>query len=296
MLFIEVILPVFVIVAAGYLLQRRLQFDLRPLADSSLFLFTPALVLASLLRHQLAAGQIGKFLLFMLAYTAVMAGIAVLLARACGLAGSVTRALVLTTALMNVGNFGLPLVMFAYGAEALEISVLIFVLFSIALGTFAIIVAQDQTSLGAATRNMLRIPIFHATMLALVCKASGWQPPEFIIRPVELLGQAAVPLMLTLLGMQLAQVRIGSGWGFCGLATLLRLVAGPLVGVVLAGLFDITGLARKVLILQTSTPSAILTLLYAVRYNTRPDLVSGTILMTTLLSAGSLTLILYLLG
>jgi hypothetical protein len=296
MLFIEVILPVFVIVAAGYLLQRRLQFDLRPLADSSLFLFTPALVLASLLRHQLAAGQIGKFLLFMLAYTAVMAGIAVLLARACGLAGSVTRALVLTTALMNVGNFGLPLVMFAYGAEALEISVLIFVLFSIALGTFAIIVAQDQTSLGAATRNMLRIPIFHATMLALVCKASGWQPPEFIIRPVELLGQAAVPLMLTLLGMQLAQVRIGSGWGFCGLATLLRLVAGPLVGVVLAGLFDITGLARKVLILQTSTPSAILTLLYAVRYDTRPDLVSGTILMTTLLSAGSLTLILYLLG
>ena len=135
MLFIQVILPVFVIVGAGYLLQRRLRLDLRPLTDSSLFLFTPALVLASLLRHELATAQFGRFLLFMLAYTAVMAGLAVLLARGCGCAGDTTRALVLSTALMNVGNFGLPLVMFAYGPAALSISVLTFVLFSIALGT-----------------------------------------------------------------------------------------------------------------------------------------------------------------
>jgi len=296
MLFIQVILPVFVIVGAGYLLQRRLRLDLRPLTDSSLFLFTPALVLASLLRHELATAQFGRFLLFMLAYTAVMAGLAVLLARGCGCAGDTTRALVLSTALMNVGNFGLPLVMFAYGPAALSISVLTFVLFSIALGTFAIIVAQDQTGLAEATRNMLRIPIFHATVLALACKAVGWQPPEFMLRPVELLGQAAVPLMLTLLGMQLARVRIGKGWGFCSLATGLRLVAGPLVGMLLAAWLDISGLPRKVLILQTSTPSAVLTLLYAVRYNTRPDLVSGTILLSTLLSAISLTVLLYLLG
>lgn len=296
MLFIQVILPVFAIVAAGYLLQRRLQLDLRPLTDSSLFLFTPALVLASLLRHQLAVDQIGKFLLFMVAYTAIMAAFALLLARGYGLAGNDTRAMVLGAALMNVGNFGLPLVMFAYGPEALPISVLTFVLFSIALGTFAIVVAQDQTSLVTATRNMLRIPIFHATMLALACKIVGWQPPEFLLRPVELLGQAAVPLMLTLLGMQLAQVKLGSGWGFCALTSALRLFGGPLVAVALVGLLGITGLDRKVLILQTSTPAAVLTLLYAVRYNTRPDLVSGTILISTLFSAGSLTLLLYLLG
>jgi hypothetical protein len=76
----------------------------------------------------------------------------------------------------------------------------------------------------------------------------------------------------------------------------LRLVGGPLVGLVLAALLDITGLPRNVLILQTSTPSAVLTLLYAVRYNTRPDLVSGTILLSTMLSAVSLTVLLYLLG
>jgi predicted permease len=197
---------------------------------------------------------------------------------------------------MNVGNFGLPLVMFAYGTAALDISVLTFVLFNFSLGTFAIIVAQGGTSIKAAFSNMLRIPIFHAAIAALICKAISWQPPEFILRPLDLLGQAAVPLMLVLLGMQLAKVKTVSNLGFCCLATILRLGVAPVIATGIALLLGIDGLPRKILILQTSTPSAVLTLLYSVRYDTRPDLVSGTILISTLLSAGSLTFLLYWLG
>ena len=296
MLFVNVILPVFAIVAVGYLLQRRAQFELRPLADSSLYLFTPALVFSSLLRHELVVAQLGKFLLFMLLYTAVMTVVAVGISRGCRLDGQDSRAMVLTTAMMNIGNFGLPLVLFAYGPEALSLSVLAFVIFNFALSSYAIVVAQGEAGVLEATGNMLKIPLIHATLLAFLVKALGWTLPEFVMRPVELLGQAAVPVMLSLLGMQLARVNAISGWGFCLVATGLRLLLAPLVGVALVVLLGIDGLARKVLILQTSTPSAVLTLLYAVRYNTRPDLVSGTILLSTLLSAVSLTVILYLLG
>jgi hypothetical protein len=296
MLFVQVILPVFLIVAAGWLLQRRTRLDLRPLTESSLFLFTPALVFASLLRHQLDTALAGSFSLFMVAYTALMALLAWGLAKLRRFDGGSSRALVMTTALMNVGNFGLPLVLFAYGTDALQLSVLAFVLFNFALGSFAIIVAQQGATLLEATRGMLRIPIIHAALLAVLCKGVGWQPPEFLLRPVELLGQAAVPLMLTLLGMQLAQVRIASAWGFCTLSALLRLTAGPLVAVTLTALLGIDGLARKVLILQTSTPSAVLTLLYAVRFQTRPELVAGSILLSTLVSALTLTGLLYWLG
>lgn len=296
MLFVNVILPVFVIVLAGHLLQRRAQFDLRPLADASLFLFTPALVFASLLRHELVVAQLGSFLVFMTLYTVILSVLALALGRCCRIRGKDARALVLTTAMMNVGNFGLPLVMFAYGAEALNISVLTFVLFNFSLSSYAIVIAQGEAGLTEAIWNMLRIPLVHATVLAFLCKAIAWTPPEFIMRPIELLGQAAVPVMLSLLGMQLARVRGVGGWGFCGLATGLRLIAGPLVGAGLAVLLGIDGLERKVLILQTSTPSAVLTLLYSVRYDTRPDLVSGTILVSTLFSGATLTVLLYLLG
>ncbi len=296
MLFVNVILPVFAIVAAGYLLQRRAQFDLRPLADSSLYLFTPALVFSSLLRHSLAVAQLGQFLLFMLLYTAVMTGLALAVARWRQYAGKDGRALILTTAMMNIGNFGLPLVLFAYGPEALSLSVLAFVLFNFSLSSFAIVVAQGEAGVAEATGNMLRIPLVHATLLAFLCKGAGWSVPEFVLRPVELLGQAAVPVMLSLLGMQLGRVTTLGAWGFCALATGLRLLVGPLLAVALAALLGIDGLARKVLILQTSTPAAVLTLLYAVRYQTRPDLVAGSILLSTLLSAVTLTALLYLLG
>ncbi|MCK7489009.1 MAG: hypothetical protein MZU79_01235 [Anaerotruncus sp.] len=80
----------------------------------------------------------------MLLYTAVMTVIAVAINRWCKLEAKVGRALILTTAMMNIGNFGLPLVMFAYGPEALSLSVLTFVLFNFALSSYAIVVAQEE--------------------------------------------------------------------------------------------------------------------------------------------------------
>lgn len=297
MLFIHVILPVFMVVLAGYLLQRHAQLDLRPLTDCSLYLFTPALAFSALLRRELAPDLVGQFALFMICYIVIMTLAAVVTAKSLRFDGNTTRALILTTAMMNIGNFGLPLILFAYGEAALDLSILAFVLFNLPLGTIAIVIAQGNgTGWLTALRNALRIPIFHAVLLALLCKAIGWQPADFILKPLELIGQAAVPVMLVLLGMQLAKAGIGQGWRFCSLAAVMRLVLGPVVGLLLTAALGIEGLPRKVIVLQTSTPSAVLTLLYAIRYDTRPELVSGTILVSTLMSAASLTFLLYWLG
>jgi len=165
------------------------------------------------------------------------------------------------------------------------------------LGTLAIIIAQGQgVKWHQALRNTLKIPIFYGIALALLCKMVSWQPPGFILRATELLGQAAIPVMLILLGMQLSRSKITQGWGFFGLATSIRLLAGPLIAISLTTFLDFDGLSRKVIILQTSTPSAVLPLLYCLKFGTRPDLVSGTILTSTLCSALTLTVLLYWLG
>ena len=69
-----------------------------------------------------------------------------------------------------------------------------------------------------------------------------------------------------------------------------------LLAVANVGFLGLDGLTRKIVILQTSTPSAVLPLLYTIRFGTRPDLVSGTILFSTLCSAFTLTALLYCLG
>jgi predicted permease len=297
MLFFEVVLPVFLMASAGFFLERKSQVDMQTLTNSSLYLFTPALVFFSLTSRTIAPEMLSELTGFMLLYTTVMILLAYAVARAGKFDGNTGRALILSAAMVNVGNFGLPLVYFAYGEAALDTSILTFVLFNIPLGTLAIIIAQGSgVKWSEALSNMLRIPIFYATVAAFFCNWASIQIPQPLLRPLELLGNAAIPIMLILLGMQLSRSAVHSNWGFFSLATFLRLIIGPVIGFTLASLLGLEGLTRKVVILQTSTPSAILPLLYALRFNTRPDLVSGSVFTSTLACSVTLTIVLYLLG
>jgi predicted permease len=297
MLFLQVILPVFLIASAGFVFERRSGTDLHSLANSALYLFAPSLVFSSLLKHNVEGDVLGRLMLFMVLYTGLFCLLAYGIARWRKFDSNTTRAFTLVTSMMNIGNFGLPLVFFAYGEQAINISVLIFVLFNLPLGTLAILIAQGQgVKWQEALKNTLKIPIFYGMALAILCKVLDWQPPEYIIRSTDLLGQATIPIMLVLLGMQLSRTKVTQNWGFFSLATVIRLLVGPVLAVVLTTLLGLDGLTRKIVILQTSTPSAVLPLLYTLRFNTRPDLVSGTILLSTLCSAITLTVLLYWLG
>ena len=296
MLFVQVILPVFLIIFAGFALEKTLHPDFATLTNCSLYLFAPALVFSALMRQQVPLDLAGRLGLFMLLYTSGMLLLAVAVGRLLALQEEVRRALNLTTVMMNVGNYGLPLAYFAFGSAGLNISVLTFVLFNIPLGTLAILLAQGgRPPLREAVANMLKIPIFHGVVAAFLLKILALQPPPFLLRPVELLGQAAVPMMLVLLGMQLARTRSLQAPGFLALSSCLRLLVAPGLAWGLTALIGIEGLARGVVILQTSTPSAVLPLLYALRFDSRPDLVAGAIFVSTLCSALTLTLVLYLL-
>lgn len=296
MLFVNIILPVFIIILTGYVLQKKTRMDLMPLSNLSLYVLTPALIFSSMVKKDIdfsAAGQIG---LFMLAYTAALLAVGWLLARRVRLDEDSTRALYLTTSVMNVGNFGLPLAYFAFGDAGLPASLMTFVLFNIPLGTLAIVLAQGRgASVIDALHNSLKIPIFHGCLLAFAIRGAGISVPVFLLRPAELLGQAAVPLMLLILGMQLARTQIPTLSLFFPLSAVLRLILAPLIAWGLTRALGIQGVTQGVVILQTSTPSAILPLLYSLRFNTRPDLVAGAIFINTLLCGFSLTLILYLL-
>jgi predicted permease len=294
MLFAEVILPVFLITAAGFVFARRSGADLQSLANSVLYLFAPSLVFSALIKSHVESALLGRLALFMVLYTLILCLLSFVTSRWCQFDSDTSRAFTLTTSMVNIGNFGLPLVFFAYGQTSLDVSIILFVLFNIPLGTLAILIAQGQkVKWQTAISNTLKTPIFYGVALAILCKVSNVQPPEVILRTTSLLGQAAIPVMLVLLGMQLSRVRIQGNWGFFGLSTAFRLLLGPLLAVVLVALLGFDGLTRKIIILQTSTPSAVLPLLYTIRFGTRPDLVSGTILISTVCSAFTLTALLY---
>lgn len=296
MLFVDIILPVFLIVLSGFLLERFGQLDFRTLTNTGLYLLAPSLVFSALMKREVPLDLAQNLFLFMLAYTAILTALAIGLGRALRMDRDARTALSLSTVFMNVGNFGLPLAYFAFGEPGLDVSVLTFVIFNLPLSTLAIVFAQGVGApLWPAIRNTLTIPIFHAVFLAFALKGLGLGLPLFLLRPFDLMGQAAIPLMLIMLGMQLARTELVATPGFLTLAGTIRLLIAPAAAWLITPWFGLEGLARQVVILQTSTPAAVLPLLYSLRFGSRPDLVAGAIFTSTLASAASLTLLLYLL-
>lgn len=296
MIFVDILLPIFLIVAAGTLFSRTYKAPVEPLALFALNAATPALIFEALLRHPVPGSDLARLLVIMVVYTAVMWGLSEAVSRLLRLEPDMRRAFALATVTMNVGNYGLPLVRFAFGAEAVPFSILVFVIFNIPLCSWAIwVAAGGGTTPLRGLVDTLRMPIFHATVFSLALSAVGLTLPGPLLKACTLVGEAAIPLLMLILGMQLERTRVAGPVAPLAAAALVRLAAAPLVAWGLARTLGFSGLEAKILILQTSTPSAVLPLLYALRFNRRPDWLAANLLITTLLSGVSLSVVLWLL-
>jgi predicted permease len=115
------------------------------------------------------------------------------------------------------------------------------------------------------------------------------------MKAAGLLGEASIPLLMVILGMQLDRTRVLAAPGSLAAATLVRVCVAPFVAWWLTDLLGFAGLEQKVIILQTSTPAAVLPLLYALRFNCRPEWIASNLLVSTLASGLSLAVVLHFL-
>ena len=105
-------------------------------------------------------------------------------------------------------------------------------------------------------------------------------------------------MMLAVLGLQIAEARAWprGSMKLIGVATFLQLVIAPLAALLLAYCVGLTGPARQAAVLQASMPTAVITTILAIEYELDAQMVTGTVILTTLLSPLTLTpLIAYLL-
>ncbi len=298
MVFVRILLPIFAVIALGALFAKSKKPDFKSISDLTLYFFTPCLIFSGLIKgHEQLSAFLPRAIAFMVLLTLAFWGLSLLVGRWLGLDSRGRSAFSLATIMMNTGNYGLPLVLFAYGKEGLAYGVIVLVLFTFPLGTLAVFIAsRGRASVKESLREIFMIPLFHAIVLAAIVRGLQVPVPEVVLRAVDLVGQAAIPGLLMLLGMQLARTSIGSDLVPVLSSTFLRLVLSPVLAFLLCALLQIEGLPRNVLILQTSTPSAIIPLLYAVNYDTRPEMVASIIFVSTLLSALTLAVVLFFLG
>ncbi len=208
-----------------------------------------------------------------------------------------TAAVILTSMFMNAGNYGMPLVNFAFGQDALIYASLVYVGMNIMLSSVGVLIASLGTSnLKQSLLNLFKIPAIYAVMLAIIFLAVGWELPKPIGRTIELLGNAAIPGMLVFMGMQFHNIKWKGKKLPILLVSSIRLVIAPMLALAFSSVFHLPNLALKAGVVESGMPSAVLTTVVATEFDVEPAFVTAVVFISTLLSPLTLTPLLFYLG
>jgi hypothetical protein len=291
------ILPILLIGGAGFALGKTLHIDPRSLGRVVFYVFSPVLIFNLLLQNRLKMNEALGVIVLTICIIAAMGLITYLLGTLFRLERPALIAILITTMFANTGNYGLPLVAFAFGEEALSYAGIFFVTTTLLFYTVGVLIASlGHMSLKDAALGLLRIPTLYAVLLAILINTLGIQLPGPIARAVDLAAGGTIPLMLILLGVELTRVELTGSLRAMQLSVFLRLVVAPLIALFLAGLFGINTYARQASVTEASMPSMVSATVLATEYQLDSKLVTAVIFISTLLSPLTLTPLLVFLG
>lgn len=117
---LNTVVPVAFIVLMGYLVGKRIDFDLQTLSKLSIYVLVPVLIFDAMLRAKLTgASVLGITAAFFIA-SAGLYGAALVLSRWLRLDKGATKTLIASATFPNSGNMGLSLTFFALGQPGLD--------------------------------------------------------------------------------------------------------------------------------------------------------------------------------
>ena len=279
------ILPIFAIALIGFLLERRVAGSVRTLSAITFNALSPCLVFNQLVMSRLSGSEVGKMALYCVLLTAGMGIAGSVSGMMLGLERKALSSFLLVVLFSNSGNYALPLILFAFGSEALAHASVYFVTSAVLVYTVGVfIAARGGQDLGGAAKRLLRVPALYALAAAGLLSLLHVTPPKALMRPVGMLSDAALPMMLLILGMQLKRAVVPHRPRVVGTAVALSLIVSPVLGVALTLLLGFSGAARASAITLASMPAAVVTTVLALEFDLDSSFVTSTVLVSTLLS------------
>ena len=269
---VSIVFPLFAVVAAGFLYGRKRDPDMAAVNRMNIELFLPALIFTALAGRSFTLAD--KFPIA-LGTVAVVVGSGLLawpLARPLGVD---RRALVSTAMFNNVGNMGLPLMLFTFGERSLGTAVVLMLVLTILQFAVSPWLLGGRFSPGALWRE----PFVLAAAAGIAVSLGDitlWPP---LLSACKLLADISLGLMIFSLGVRLASQRVGPMLGI-GVAGA---VVTPATGMLLAWLFGtLAGLNetdKDILFVFGALPTAVSCFIFADHYRCAPDEVAAIVMV-----------------
>ena len=280
---------IIICLAIGLVLQRLRRWPEGAAATLNLYVIyvaLPALVLAEIPRLTLDRHALLP-VVFAWVIMAVTAAVTWITARLLNWSRGVTGVLMLTIPLGNTGFLGLPLIEALLGSQAMPYAILYdqFGTF-LALNTYGILLAAYYSG-GSVTasrlfKTIVSFPPFIALLLAF---ATLWLDyPVWLSHAFERISSTLVPVVMVAVGLQF-RLRLEREYlAPIGLGVFYMLGLTPLLAMLILWVFDISGPAANVIILQAAMPAMISAGVLAMSYNLLPRLAASLVGYSLLLS------------
>ncbi|MHA1729840.1 MAG: AEC family transporter [Promethearchaeota archaeon] len=288
-------------IGAGVVLDRLFDLDLPTLSKLNFYVLVPALVFINTVNTELPPTQILNLLYFGIIYNLVIFVVAFGVFSISILKEKRTT-LTLGTWLSNIGNYGIPLITFAFGEYVdfgtyiaiLSIMIMLQCLLTFTLGI--VYIQKGFKTFKEVLKDLIKIPIIYAILFAFILRGFNIQLIAQIEVPLNYLGDALVPIALITLGIQLSRSELKKDLVPISILCAIRLIIGPIIAFfILLIPFGFTGEINSVLILLCGTPVAVNVYLLSLEYKKNVELASQLIFWSTLLSSVTIPVLLLIL-
>jgi hypothetical protein len=280
-----IIFPVVAIVLVGYFYASKFQPNMDSANIINLNIFLPALMFSVLSRESF---QIQNYQLLAFSSVIIILGSGIIAWIIAKVLDINIKTFVPPMMFNNTGNVGLPIAVLAFGEIALGAAVVLFAIEMLLHFTFgAYILSKNSNFL-----PVFRSPILIATLAGIginLIDLELWLPATQMI---DLLGQAAIPLLLFTLGTRLIVINFND-WKIGILGAILCPISGLVMVLILVQFFDFETLHYQQIILFSVLPPAVLNHVMAEKYQQQPETVASIVMIGNIGSLFVLPIALY---
>lgn len=312
-IFINTMIPIFMLLGTGVLLDKKFKLDLYTLSKLNFYIFLPTFIFHSLYEAKFTWGNLE---IVLCAITVVIANFII-----ASIAGKIAYydtqklgTLRNVTMFNNCGNMGIALAVFVFSnvpyivdgqTPYLDIALLsvvsIMVIQTISSNTFGFY----QAGIGKLTpldalRVVFHMPLVYVVPAALLLKLAPFDLHGFFFyAPISLFAKAFVGVAMIALGVQINRTPMNFFKRDVMLAAFLRLIIGPVLALLVTLSFihfygPLNPISAQAIVITYSVPSAINMALVAVEMKNNPEYATQCVMASTILSALTMPLFIML--
>src|SRR5699024_8593092 len=189
----DIILPIFVIMAIGFILQRKFELNIQTLARINIYFLVPGFIFVKLYSTRISASLFTNVFLFFIFYVVLLCLLAGLIAKLIGLKHWRTTVFVITAMFFNSGNYDVPVndLVFKSYPFAMSIQVITLTLQNIFLFSYGIFSLQSvKVGKLQAALGYLKMPVLYAMLAGVLLNLFHVPILSFIWVPAKI-GRAS---------------------------------------------------------------------------------------------------------